>query len=169
MSKRSLSTCSFLLFLLFLSSSFKSSYVCDLVIFSRDSTKLNARYVLRVRSHYEALFSLSILGYAPRSGRLGLVLLLLKCEHADRRTPRASLVSVPKNHHLRKFMRQRIRTQQRRNRSASSSVKTGTCDRCRGIIVLFWSYHDVALKASSKQCGLTSNVEITGTFTVNHF
>jgi len=122
-------------FFLLLFSSLNSSYVCALVIFSRNSTKSDAKYV--AWGYYETLFPPSISGYAPRPGRLGLVLLFFECEHANRRTPRASLVSAPKNHHLRKFMRQRIHTQQRKNKSASSSIKTETCDRCRCIIVLF--------------------------------
>lgn len=134
-------------------------------------TESDARYMLHEATTREALFSSSISGYAPRSGRLELVLLLLECEHADRRTPWASFVSAPKNHHLRTFMRQRIRTQQHKNKSASSLVKTGTYDRCRGIILLFsfcflsWCGAEV----NSKQCGLTSNVGTMRTIVANRF
>jgi len=107
LSNRSPPTRSFLLFLL--SSSF-NSYVRALVIFSWDSTEPEVGYMC-VYNRYETLFLSSISDYAPRSRRLRLASLFLECRHIDRpHTLDLSLFTILKNHHLRKFMRQRTRT-----------------------------------------------------------
>lgn len=90
-------------------------------IFSRDSTRqptLRRTYVaLRayVLPHRNFLFSPSISGYAPRSRRSSSdhVVAFRARNYADRRTLRRPVLAVPKNHHLRKFMRRRARVRQR--------------------------------------------------------
>lgn len=101
-----------------------------LVNFSRDSTKLNARYVSRV-----LFFSPSISDYAPRPRRLGL--LLLGCRPAQTSglfSLQHRKITTCENLCDDAHARSTHGTSQR----ASSSVKTGICGRV-GVAIL-WDY-----------------------------